>query len=280
MIVLHGGILMWCSCITALIVQNLVDNIYNKFAIFYGLAVVMLSVIIILFLLTLIYSVSRFILSVPPVRPIAKVLTILFGIIVLFFRFFFSRIHSVICLNSGDRNCFRSNTRMDSFWTAINAYLEYFKGIKWDFSQNGEIDKMGTLLGPENDRIRRFFFPGGSRRCRYCGSVMHQNDMTRKLIIAFDANRDNNRGWKEFILHNPVPVEQDGQWDVSEIRIDPKTASRALMEKLVTHLVNNPPVWGLRKVKVVCAGSLDELGVPIANLLRRNFKDIVLIPPV
>jgi hypothetical protein len=186
-----------------------------------------------------------------------------------------------ICPGSAQNRCYRLNTRLDGFLTMVRKYACYLRETRWNFFM-ARMEKLKTKASGwlwEWNECQAEFRLRENRECRYCGKIIDDDNPPRKLVVSLDRHRRNGRNKEEYIIRKPAFPETPGQWDISEIRIDPKRASKASLEKLVTHMVNNPPRLGNKKVKVILNGSMEELGPGLSNLLRAHFKTIIEFKP-
>jgi hypothetical protein len=112
----------------------------------------------------------------------------------------------------------------------------------------------------------------GKRCCEHCKQALRRQHGYDKIIFIFGDYRLKERS-REFILANPDFEKKKSSIDVSEVYIDTKTADKRHLEKFITYIRNYPPKYGLKSVKIIHRGDLDDLG-HLKNLILNNFKTI------
>jgi len=121
-------------------------------------------------------------------------------------------------------------------------------------------------------------YADGQRYCEHCRQAVEQTREPGRLIATF-GNVPPPSGPRVFVLADPDFERYADTLDVTDIQLDPATAERRLLEKLITHLVNYPPRGGVANIRVTHLGELSDLGEQTANALRNTFPRLAPFTP-
>jgi hypothetical protein len=113
----------------------------------------------------------------------------------------------------------------------------------------------------------------GTRRCEHCNWEIEKRQERGKVISVFGDSLLRKEGRRDFVSFNPDFTKKEYPVDISEVHIDTKTANRRLLEIFITYIINHPPKYGLKSVRIFYKGDLDDLG-RLKNLILNNFKTV------
>ncbi|MBN1411834.1 MAG: hypothetical protein JW969_13380 [Spirochaetales bacterium] len=185
---------------------------------------------------------------------------------VFYFKVLAARhIYDRICThNLGLGNlCLRLNSKSDIAGANLKYFVQFLISVEWSYF-------FGTIHGL-NENERRSLCK--KNLCIHCHALLPMHEVNHRLIVTFGKTKLRSNETRK-VIRNPDVTGRTLRIDVSEMHIDRETADPELIEKFITFLINNEPVWGIKTVKAFIKGKVKKFPGSVKNLIHNNFSVI------